>query len=87
MSVTSEITLSRAQLHDIWKDLSESERLKRFHELSFADAQDFFLKLEAPDKAAIILALAQPERRLWLRLLNPDDVADVIQETIIRFSY
>jgi len=51
-----------------------------FSALERAEADDFFLELSAQDQATIIMALHTGERRLWLRLLAPDDAADVIQE-------
>jgi magnesium transporter len=41
---------------------------------------DFFLELPPRDQAALILALPIGERRIWMRLLAPDDATDVIQE-------
>jgi magnesium transporter len=73
--------MTRNELHEIWEELSEEERIQRFKELSYTDAPDFFLKLESADKSAIIMAADPAERKLWLRLLDPDDAADVIQET------
>jgi magnesium transporter len=43
-------------------------------------ADDFFLQLSSRDRAELLLALPSGERRLWMRLLAPDDAADVIQE-------
>ncbi len=81
MSQISSTIMSRSQLHELWEELSEADRVKHFKELSYSEAQDFFLKLDAEDKAAILLELDQAEQRLWLRSLDPDDAADVIQET------
>ena len=44
------------------------------------DAENFFLHLNARDKAQLILVLPIGERRLWIRLLAPDEALDVIQE-------
>lgn len=67
-------------LLEAWKDLSEEDRLQEFQLLSRHEADDFFLSLTARDQAALILSLPEGERRLWMRLLAPDDAADVIQE-------
>jgi magnesium transporter len=40
---------------------------------------DFFLKLSSRDQLELIRNLPREERRIWLRLLPPDDAADVIQ--------
>jgi magnesium transporter len=44
------------------------------------DAENFFLHLNARDKAQLILVLPIGERRLWMRTLTPDEALDVIQE-------
>lgn len=42
-------------------------------------ADDFFLSIKPRDQLALLMLLPEGERRLWLRLLPPDDVADLIQ--------
>jgi magnesium transporter len=56
------------------------ERVEGFELLRRDDANAFFLQLSARDRAQLVLALPPGERRLWMRLLAPDDAADVIQE-------
>ena len=73
--------LSLADLQGAWPLLLPTERLDAFRLLVSADADDFFLSLNARDQAELILALPEGERRLWIRLLAPDDAADVIQQT------
>lgn len=73
--------LSRSSLREVWSKLSAEERVNNFKKLSALDAAAFFAELETHDQARIILALPIDERRLWLRSLDPDDAADVIQET------
>jgi magnesium transporter len=77
---TSQTELSYEDLLEAWPLLSPSERLEGFHLLAQADADDFFLSLNARDQAELLLTLPVGERRLWIRLLAPDDAADVIQE-------
>jgi magnesium transporter len=72
--------LSYTELQDAWPLLSPSERLEGFRLVASADADDFFLSLDARDQAELLLTLPVGERRLWMRLLAPDDAADVIQE-------
>ena len=60
--------------------LSSEERVEGFEYLSRDDADDFFLQLSARDRTQLLLALPIGERRLWMRLLAPDDAADLIQE-------
>src|SRR5438094_8268776 len=49
--------------------------------LSQDDAYAFLLSIPARDKAEIILQMSPCDRRSWMRLLPPDDAADVIQES------
>jgi magnesium transporter len=69
-----------SELYEAWPVLSLEERVEGFEYLSRDDADDFFLQLSARDRAALLLALPLGERRLWMRLLAPDDAADLIQE-------
>ena len=75
-----DMPLTAEELRDAWPALSWEERIEGFHRLVRAEADDFFLELPPADEAALLLALPPPERRLWIRLLAPDDAADVIQE-------
>ncbi len=68
------------ELYDAWPALSLDERVEGFEFLQRDQADDFFLQLSARDRAHLVLALPPGERRLWMRLLAPDDAADVIQE-------
>src|SRR5438093_3069280 len=72
--------LSPAELRDAWPLLVPEDRLAAFHSLDPSASDDFFLSLSARDQAALLMSLPEGERRLWLRLLPPDDAADVIQE-------
>jgi magnesium transporter len=65
---------------DGWQTLSEDERVERFQALSRGDASELFLALSPDEQEALITALPANERRVWLRLLAPDDAADVIQQ-------
>ena len=72
-----DMPLTAEELRDAWPALSWEERIEGFHRLVRAEADDFFLELPPADEAALLLALPPPERRLWIRLLAPDDAADV----------
>jgi magnesium transporter len=72
---------SPTELYDAWPVLSLDERVEGFEFLQRDQADDFFLQLSARDRADLVLALPSSERRLWMRLLAPDDAADVVQET------
>lgn len=73
--------LTLAELRDVWPELSPEEQISNFKRLSALEAGTFFPGLDARDQAHIILSLPMSERQLWIRVLNPDDAADVIQET------
>jgi magnesium transporter len=51
-----------------------------FRQLPREVAEDLFLDLATEDQAALLAALPPGERRLWARLLAPDDLADVLLE-------
>ena len=69
-----------SDLYDAWPMLSLEERVEGFEFLKREAADDFFLQLSARDRAQLLLALPVGERRLWMRMLAPDDAADLIQE-------
>jgi magnesium transporter len=76
----AERNFSSSELYEAWPVLSLPERVEGFEYLGRNDADDFFLQLSARDRAQLLSALPAVERRLWMRLLAPDDAADVIQE-------
>ncbi len=76
----AEKTCTSSELYDAWPLLSMEERIEGFEVLQRDDADNFFLQLSARDRMQLLLALPIGERRLWIRLLAPDDAADVIQE-------
>ncbi|NVJ07702.1 magnesium transporter [Myxococcus sp. AM001] len=71
--------LSMEELHEAWPVLSVDERLEGFRLLPASVADDFFLALSAREQAEVILHLHPAERRTWVRLLPPDDLADLVQ--------
>ena len=72
------------ELYDAWPVLSKDERVEGFELLQRDDADAFFLQLSVRDRANLVLGLPRGERRLWMRLLAPDDAADLIQEAPAR---
>jgi magnesium transporter len=78
--IMPETTFTLPELYDAWPVLSMDERVEGFELLGREAADAFFLQLSARDRAQLIVALPSGERRLWMRLLAPDDAADVIQE-------
>jgi magnesium transporter len=73
-------TISADELHEAWRLLSPEERLESFGFLTPEEAQDFFLDLRAADQLLIVRQSPPAIRRAWLRLLAPDDAADLLQE-------
>ncbi|NVB80717.1 MAG: magnesium transporter [Kofleriaceae bacterium] len=71
--------LTPEELRDAWPLLGMDERLEGLLVLDRESAEDFFINLPALDEARLLVALPQGQRRQWMRLLEPDDVADVIQ--------
>ena len=64
------------ELYDAWPVLSLEERLEGFEFLARDAAENFFLQLSTRDRAQLLLVLPSGERRLWMRMLPPDDAAD-----------
>ena len=78
--MTTELATSTDQLWERWPALSREQRLKQFRELHTGEKADFFLELSTHDQGDLLLDLPQEQRHVWIRLLAPDDAADVIQE-------
>jgi magnesium transporter len=72
--------LSLEDLQDAWSLLVFEDRLDAFRALERTDAEDLFLSLSSRDQAELLVGLQPNERRSWIRLLAPDDAADLIQE-------
>lgn len=68
------------QLIDNWAALSPLERREGFARLTRTEAEELFLSLSAHDQAELIVEGHSKEKRSWVRMLAPDDVADLIQE-------
>ena len=76
----SEAGLAVDDLQETWRILSPEDRLEAFFDLPRSDAEDFFLDLSARDEHQLISLMPAAQRRSWLRLLPPDDAADVLQQ-------
>jgi magnesium transporter len=79
--MTDGITNELQSSLDVWHTLGPEERVETFNQLPYAEKDDFFLALSARDQSELLLLLPQGERRIWMRLLPPDDATDLIQET------
>ena len=71
--------MTAQQLLNRWEDLDDQGRLAEFTSLPREEGDDLFLALSSRDQLDLLRALPAGERRIWLRLLAPDDTADVIQ--------
>lgn len=67
------------EVRNRWSTMPPAQRVDAFSRLEREDADDFFLGLNAHDQASMLRHMKEGERRLWFRLLAPDDAADVIQ--------
>lgn len=67
-------------IQDDWSQLNKDKRKTKFNSLNRTDAEELFLNLGASDQYELISELSNLEIRSWLRLLAPDDAADLIQE-------
>jgi magnesium transporter len=72
--------LSVEELRDAWPLLDLEERGDGLRVLPREEAEEFFISLPAHDQAQLVLYFRPGQRRQWMRLLEPDDVADVIQD-------
>ncbi len=76
----AEEPLTLEEIREGWSLFDTEERVEAFKQLVRNDAEDFFLDLSAHDQATLVVGLPPTDRRSWLRLLAPDDAADLMQE-------
>jgi magnesium transporter len=67
-------------LFENWSALSTGERREKFKQLPRTEAEELFLSLKTHDQVELLEEASPLEKRSWVRLLAPDDVADLIQE-------
>jgi len=77
---TDDDQLGIDELRDAWPLLDLEERGDGLRVLPREDAEEFFIQLSPRDQADLLLYFRAGQRRQWMRLLEPDDVADVIQQ-------
>jgi magnesium transporter len=70
---------SPSELREAWLVLSPMERAEGLRMLERTEAEDLFFEVDAADQADFLLLMPQADRRSWIRMLEPDDAADVIQ--------
>ena len=71
--------LSADELRLAWPVFSRAERVEAFHLLRRVESEDLYLGLSARDQFDLLDGTAPAERRSWMRLLPPDDAADLVQ--------
>jgi magnesium transporter len=71
--------LTPDELIELWPILDVEEQVEGFRALDRESAEAFFLSRSAFGQATLLVGMPPGERRLWMRLLPPDDAADVIQ--------
>lgn len=76
----AEQVLNADELREAWSLLPPDDRVEGFRLLETGEAEEFFLDLDAGDQYELLTHMRVAEQRLWLRLLPPDDAADLIQE-------
>ncbi|MCC7237302.1 MAG: magnesium transporter [Bryobacterales bacterium] len=62
-----------------WLDMTDEERVAGLRSLGREEADELFLRLSTFHQLELLLHMPTVERRTWLRLLAPDDAADLIQ--------
>jgi magnesium transporter len=77
------VGLTAAELRDAWPVLSTEERLEGLTLLTHAETEAVFLGMHARDQADLLLGADPALRRSLMRMLPPDDAADVVQEAPI----
>lgn len=68
------------RLQESWASLTLDQRHEAFTGLTREDAEEFFLTLSAADQYDLIKDLQSNQRKAWIRILAPDDAADLIQQ-------
>jgi magnesium transporter len=79
--MTSDLQTPAHELLEQWPYLRPARRRDAFQNLPRAEMDDFFLHLDARAQSALVLSLPEGERRLFVRLLAPDDGADLVQDS------
>ena len=75
----SESGLAADDLRESWRLLTPEDRSEAFLDLPRPEAEDLFLELSSRDQYDLVHAMPPEQRRSWMRLLAPDDAADLVQ--------
>ncbi len=79
MDTDTDADVSLDDLVEAWGILSRKDRAAAFGELPRPQAEELFLSRSTLDQADLLRSIPAVERRSWVRLLAPDDAADVVQ--------
>lgn len=77
--MTQEDLSSINELKEHWPEFDHSTRVEKFANLSRWEAEELFLALPPADQVDLLADYNANQRRSWVRLLAPDDAADLIQ--------
>lgn len=80
VAADAEVVIDFDYIHDHWSQFSFSQRQEHFAKLSRTEAEELFLNLNSSDQYELIKEVPTLEKRSWIRMLAPDDAADLIQE-------
>ncbi len=67
------------ELLSAWPTLDDKKRMAGFRNLLRDQREELFLDIPSQDQADLLLEMPEHERRTYLRFLEPDDAADLIQ--------
>lgn len=79
MTINPSHSVTIDDLWEIWSSLADDERLEWFEQLNHDDAEDFFSSITCEDQVALLESMTAHQQRHWMRILAPDDAADVLQ--------
>jgi magnesium transporter len=68
------------KLQEGWSSLPLDRRHDGFYALAREDAEELFLNLSSADQYDLVKDLQNTQKRGWIRILAPDDAADLIQQ-------
>lgn len=74
------LEFSLEDLREAWPGLDPEEKLRKIRVLGRARVEELFLGLDVKQQAEFLLLIPEQERRAWIRQMEPDDLADVLQE-------
>ncbi len=70
---------SLENLLDNWQVLTHAQREEVFAMLGRIDQEELFINLTSDYQAELFEEIPHAEKRSWIRLLAPDDIADLVQ--------